>query len=293
MNIQTTIKKLRSLYPASTGQLDLIENIRQEMSSQPLEEFFEPVSVIDTSNEGRTLVSISPESLAAWTKHIAYSTQVRMCALESAILSELAEGRLLSSMVLIRGHMEIAGLAALCEEILIESMCTRNLERLEDLILKTLFGTSLSQMAKKDKTTDEMLLLSAQRTIRIDSAIEAMDKFASQGKVGMCYRRFYALLCEFAHPNYPGVKSFIQVLNKNEGGWLVKYQDDEEIEDAHIDMALQMFSDNMRVGYAASELLRLARFSGSVTEIAYASASEGEVERIWARIIQLPIDDHD
>ena len=293
MDIQAAIEKLRSSHPGVIGPLHLIESIRQEISLRPLEEFFEPVSSIDLSAKPRRLESISPQSLAAWTKHIAYSTQARMGALEPAILSELAEGRGLASMVMIRSHMEVAGLGALCQEELIKSMCTRDLEPLKVLIPKTMFGTSMTQIAKKDEATQEMLLMSEGGTITISSAIAAMDKFSSQGEERMRYRRFYALLCEFAHPNYRGVKSFVRVLRQDENGWIVKYEDAEEIEDAHVEMALQMLSDNMRIGYAASELLRLARFTASAAGIDYASASESEIERIWSRIIQLPIDDED
>ncbi|MBW1796453.1 MAG: hypothetical protein JRJ38_18885 [Deltaproteobacteria bacterium] len=293
MNIEFAINKLRSSHPSVAGPLDLIENIRQEISSRPLEEFFEPVSVIDMSAKQRTLESINPESLTAWTKHIAYSTQVRMGALESAILSELAEGRGLASMVMIRSHMEVAGLAALCQDTLIRSVCTRDLQPLKVLIPKTLFGTSMTRIAKKDEATQEMLLMSEWDTITIASAINAMDKFSGQGQEKMRSRRFYSLLCEFTHPNYRGVKDFARVLHEDENGWIVKYEDTEKIEDTHVDMALQMLSDNMRIGYAASELLRLARFHGSADGFDYASASESELERIWSRIIQSPIDDKD
>jgi hypothetical protein len=290
MDIRVGIDKLRSSYPSVSEKLDLIQNVRFEISSVPLEEFFEPVSVIDMSNKRHKLDLISPESLAAWTKHIAYSTRVRMGALEPAILSELADGRVLASMVMIRSHMEIAGLAALCEVTLMQAVHTKDIEPLRILIPKTLLGTSLARDAKKDQVTQDMLLMSEQEGITISSAIEAMDNFSSPDEERVRYRRFYALLCDYAHPNYRGVKGFTQVVREDREGWVVKYKDTEEIEDAHVNMALQMLSDNMRIGYAASELLRLARFPGSATEFDYVSASEKEMERIWTRIIQLPFD---
>lgn len=291
MDIRVAIDNLRSSYPSVGGTLDLIQNIRFEISSLPIEEFFEPVSVIDMSNKRHKLDSIIPESLTAWTKHIAYSTRVRMGALEPAVLSELAEGRVLASMVMIRSHMEIAGLAALCEVTLIQAVHTRDIEPLRILIPKTLFGTSLARDAKKDQLWQDILLMSEQEGITICSAIEAMDNFTSPDKDWVRYRRFYAILCDYAHPNYRGVKGFVQLLREDKEGWVVKYKDTEEIEDAHVNIALQMLSDNMRIGYAASELLRLARFPGSVTELDYVSASEEEIERIWTRIVQLPFND--
>jgi len=292
VDIERAIEKLRAGYPLAAKSLALIENIRNEISVRPLQEFFEPVSAIDMSAEQRTLESIGQESMAAWTKHIAYSTQLRMGALEPAILSELVEGRVVAPMVMLRSHMEIAGLAALCEKTLMECVRSQELEPLKILIPKTILGTSMVRRAKKDELTQDMLLLSEQGSITITSAIEAMDKFPGQGSEQMRFRRFYALLCDFAHPNFRGAKHFMKVLDENESGWVIKYEEGEKLRDAHVDMALQILSDSMRVGYAASELLRLADFSGSAYGFSYASGSEAEIERIWTRIIQRPIDNN-
>ena len=123
----------------------------------------------------------------------------------------------------------------------------------------------------------------------IKEAIEAMERFAGMGKPTLQFQRYYALLCEFAHPNAKGARHLVEVLKDSEDGWLVQYRENERLEDVAVDMAVSMLAKSMRVGHAASELLRLCDFRGSATEFGYQSASESEMERIWVRIIQRPL----
>ncbi len=285
------IERIQKRYPSCSELLDLFDNIYQEVSTLPIQEFFEPVSVIDASKKKHELIAISPEHLNAWTQHIAYSTRARMRQLERAMLAEAAQDRMLSAMVLIRSHMEAAGLAALCINTFTEFVKSEDIHALRELMLKTMFGTSLKRAAKKDETLDEILRMSEQETITISRAIDAMDEFGQSGR--RC-KRMYALLCECAHPNPRSAKGFMEaIMRRDEAGWTIKYHEREDFGDKYVNMAFHCLCHSMRVGYAASELLRLSRSVSTDEGASFSGASDEDFKRIWTKIMQMPIDEQE
>lgn len=285
--MRTALERIRSKYPSCTELLDVIQSIHAETASLPLEEFLEPVNIVIEGPGQRRTSIITPELLVAWTRHIAYSTRVRMRALEPAILNELAADRILSSMVLIRSHMEAAARCAFCEEALVECSHSNDFSPIGELYLKTLFGTSMKHEAKKSEQVRELLTFSEDAPIKITEAIDAMDKFA--GGVATNTRRLaYALLCEYSHPNQRGAKTFQEAI-EHENGWIIRYSEKERVDESTVAMALKWLLDNMRIGYGTAELLRLSRFEQTDNGIILIKPYQHEGAWIWERIMQLPI----
>jgi hypothetical protein len=70
-------------------------------------------------------------------------------------------------------------------------------------------------------------------------------------------------MCEFAHPNSRGVLGFARSREDSTVGWYIRYTPTEEVGVQEKTMVLSILLETMRVGYAATELLRL----GTVVEL--------------------------
>jgi hypothetical protein len=185
-------------------------------------------------------------------------------------------------MVLLRSHVEAAGLACLAERTLSKSAHDGDLEPLQVLISKTLFGTALHRTAKKDEELQDLINQSAQETITIAAAIDALEQFVGPESTGV-FRRNYAILCDFAHPNIRGVAGFSRVLEESDEGWTIQYSYAEKVEEPHVSMVLDLFYSSVGLGYCASEILRLCRFTQDDCGFEIYSPTEVEMRGIWER----------
>lgn len=277
-------KKSPELLPV----LNRIKLLDSQIACLPIEQFFEPISVIEASKDEHQLLSPEAADLSSWTKHMAFSTRLRMRTVEPGILRELCAARYLPAMVLLRSHMEAAGLASLCIQELTSSAQSGDFSPLSTLIPMTLFGTALVKEAKKKPQYQDLLTFTEGRTITICKAIEALDKFFFQQLASGQTSWTYGILCEYSHPNLRGTRAFVFHRELGNAGWIIQYQDKEQ-EEGEIAFALDTLLMCMQAGYAASEMLRLATFRQEPTRIAYESIGIDELNHIWVDILQRSI----
>lgn len=245
-------------------------------------EFYEPVSVLERREDGSTShVELDHILLVAWTCHMAHSMYSRLRSLEPGVLREISEGRLLTASTLLRAHLEASAMAALCFVRLSQFRGQMESEPLTRLVGRTLFGTALTNRAKKDDRVQEMLTFAEQRTPTITEALEAFDQFLYQSTASGTTQILYSLLCEFAHPNHRGTRGFVEYSEVEPEGWIVRYNLTERLESEFIEGTLSGLSRSMRGGYAAIELLLATDFSDEKPH--YLGVAEPVGMSIWNR----------
>jgi hypothetical protein len=99
----------------------------------------------------------------------------------------------------------------------------------------------------------------------------------------------YSFLCEFAHPTLRGIKTFFDTVS-SDGGWTIQYRtgDASTLLEAELVMALETILENMRYGYAASELLRRSQVHGVYPRLALEPPARSDPRFVWLQILQRP-----
>jgi len=154
---------------------------------------------------------------------------------------------------------------------------------------KILFGTSVN-LERKATIFQGTGSVSPQDPIRLMTAVEAMDRFAegTPTPVRYYFRGAYAILCEYAHPNLGGVRSFFEIVEETSEGWALKYGYDESVAEADVKSALIAIIQNMRVGYANVLLLISGRFEDRPSGIVYRRTPPELGRWIWENILRDP-----
>ena len=291
MTHQSALDRLRVSVPTSVNVINSVALLETVVRGLPLTPFREPVAIVEIGDKGNNeLANLDAAYLSAWCNHIAYSMRVRMRTLEPGILEDLTDGKYLSAQVLLRAHLEASAVASLCLEHVRMTASDGDLARLNTLIPRTLFGTALYNKAKRNDFVKSMLTYSEQRTILISDAIKALDDFAygpaaDQEVLSIAY----GLLCEAAHPNHRGTKSYVTVeqLDPNaEYGWEVRYSETEAVSSVLAERLLELLLVSMRHGYAASEMLRRMRLSESSGTLVFETIDMKHARAIWIDLLQ-------
>jgi hypothetical protein len=252
----TAYVEIENIIGKNNPDLTDILNMRDYVLAIPFETFYEPVSITEGFGNRRKLVNFTPEIINAWVKHVCCSSKVRMLHLEEAALSELSHARLLSSMVLIRSHLEAAGLACLCNDEIRKWLETSDPAIIQELIPPTFLGTSMFRAKKKDTTVAAMLYLSEQDKVPSSRIISALDKFFSSGDSTGVAHSFYGFLCEFTHPNMRALKDHVNVVHHEPEGWSHSYQLQAKLDKEHYIMSLNSLRRSMKAGHTTCEILR-------------------------------------
>jgi hypothetical protein len=274
---------LRSRFPDEHDTIRVIDEFQRWADAQPLEPFREPKSFV-IRNSGKPEVGpMDVEDLNAWRRHVADGTLVRLRGLEATILSELATGRATAGMIVARAHMEVAGLAAYCSEVLLSAGRDGKWDRLAKVVQQVYFGSSMRIQAKGTPPL-ERFLLEEVCPIRPGELIKAMDRFA--GHDGTRYQMIYGLLSDYAHPVTS--RAFFDVLSEDEAGWFLKYRSEDPLDDLSAHMALDIILGNMRIGYACASLVAcsavLVRPGGGFV---LRTPTEEQAGEIWRRFLDL------
>jgi len=284
MTFSDLIEQVRRRFPDTNQRMRQLERFSRAAEQLPWEPFYEPVSVIEHDQKGRGKhLNVDAPMLGAWAKHMAYSMRIRMRSFEPIVLRELAVGTTLGASTALRAHLEAAAMASLCLLRLNEARTDEGLEKLASLIPKTLFGTALSNKAKKDERVLEMLSFAEQQTITICTAIRALDEFAYGDAANGSTEILYALLCESGHPNHRGTLTFVTSKDVEPEGWRISYA---PAEDAGLSVVIGVVDGlrlSMRGGYAASEMLRVAEFLDGPRP--YRGTPMDEGQRIWSTFL--------
>jgi hypothetical protein len=268
--------------------LEAIAAISDAVDSLPFEPFFEPVSVLSIRDGKPQLAVIGANDVAAWATHVAYASRARMRALEFPILREIHDGHLTASAALLRAHMETAALAAHAFLTVTDTAKSGDKERLDELMRKTYFGTSLFKETKDAPELKEYLDFSDQCTGRVRELVSSLDRFLEPDQpAGNRQLLRYALLCEYGHPNFRGMKGFSRVVEETEGGWFIQYTREEDVGRDGVQMVLEYLLENMRLGHAAAEFLRRTTFVEEDGHLRCYGPDPDEVSWIGRQIMRL------
>jgi hypothetical protein len=213
-----------------------IDSIREVYKSIKFETLFEPTQLRIQEKGKKMNVEITNHlDLIAWQKEIAYSSVVKMHTVENSIYNSIKNKDLYSMAILLRHHMENAGLLALAVEILIESLDKENFEVLNRFISKTWFGSAFYN--KPLFRDSEQAFLSIE-TVTISAMVNALDKFLATISCDQneepqnIFNNNYTLLCQIAHPNSASSCFFTKTKKVKNGTnvtftWNGNYQEDE------------------------------------------------------------------
>lgn len=281
-----SLSKLVESVPTTAVKAKACLQIRSFGDLDPHPWFFEPASVIDGTYKRKRLVSLDPILLRAWCRHIAFSTRVRLIQIEDSIPTLLLENLQLPAFVLIRSHVEAAGLSALCLNTLSDCMSTGDVSPLMELIPRTLFGTSLRRQSQKDEVTSALLSFEEGDPPKVAELLKGLEEFArSTGGDGSYFPRTYSLLCESAHPNLRGTRDFTEVRDVDDRGWEIKYGNANANPTQAAEVILDVLVNSMKVGYSSWMMLLRADFHISDNQVVYESPSPEDLEEIWKNIV--------
>ena len=292
------VAAIMAQHPEHTQTLQAISAISDVVNSLPFEPFFEPLSAVFVfplraeqargRRDERQFVSISAGQVTAWANHVAYACRARMRSIEVPILREIHDGHLTASAVLLRSHLETAGLAAHSFLTVTNSAKSGNRAPLDDLMRKTLSGTALFKETKRVPELEQYLDQSDQSTASASEFIGGLDRFLEPDKpAGNRHRLRYAPLCEFAHPNLRGFKGFSHTVRETEDGWFVQYTEEEDRGAHGVQMIVEYLLEDMRLGYAASEFLRRATFADDGDRLQCCPPTPKDVDWIASTILRL------
>jgi hypothetical protein len=285
------LHEIAGRYPSTREAVESILRIDAEVDGLSTAAFFEPVSLVEVADGKRRLLALSADLLNAWRQHAAYGARARLRSMERGIFSELQAHRVLSAMVLARAHMEAAAQAAYCEQALVDAAHSGSWDDISETVLRTMLGTSLRIAAKRDARVDELITPSEHLPlVEIGETIKALDRFVAAGQQpGRHSQLMYSFLCEFAHPTLRSVRTFFDATDST-GGWTIRYRagDATTVIEPEFVMALETVLENMRYGYAASELLRRTRIDGAYPDLKLIPPSRADLRYVWSELLQRP-----
>ncbi|MDD2324960.1 MAG: hypothetical protein PHW63_02970 [Alphaproteobacteria bacterium] len=280
--------RLRKLDTELSLLVEEVLRIRNYTAPVVLEQFYEPVSVLDAKGKKKTLINFTPEMLNAWICHSSQASFIKMKELEEGILSEICEGRLLSAMTLIRSHFEAAGMACLCIDELNKWFQTDDSSVLRDIIPITFLGTSLVRASKKFSPLEDGLLFSEQDKMPTSKLISAIDAFVSSKEPTGKMHSYYGFLCEFTHPNLRALRDYIKTEMHEIEGWIHKYKSKADLTKKHYGMMLDVLLTSMKAGHASCAMLREIRITEQDGNVLVHGPDEPQLKEIWENLYFFP-----
>jgi hypothetical protein len=285
------LREIGARYPTTRESVESIRRLNAEIDELPIVSFLEPTSSVELVGGKRRLLALSSDLLNAWRQHASYGSRLRMRSMERGLFSELEACRLLGAMVLARAHMEAAAQAAYCEQLLVDTSTSGAWDDIGDTVLRTMLGTSLRIAAKRTPEVDEFITPGEHFPLEIGESIKALDRFAAAGEPpGRQSQVLYSFLCEFAHPTLRGIRTYFESTDCGPEGWTIRYRTDcnETISGTEFEIILGIVLQNMRYGYACSELLRRSRVTGVYPSFALAPPSPTGLRYVWSHLVQRP-----
>lgn len=195
-----------------------IDSVRVFYDEVVLERYYEPKMVweIDNTkkNDKMTLIIAEPDDINSWIQGLSQGCIVKMRHLEDAIAKLINVGDLYSSAILIRNHLELAGLLCLSLEILLEN----DRDKLQRFISKTSYGAAYYNNPKLRDSDDAFFRT---ETPTVSAMIGALDKFLQAHTDNALNENFfkhnYAFLCQFSHPSTDTSTFFLNATPEGEG----------------------------------------------------------------------------
>ncbi|MFA5819954.1 MAG: hypothetical protein WC854_11855 [Bacteroidales bacterium] len=256
------------LPPNCLEYLEKIDSLQEVYDSIKFETVFEPIQIRHIENGKMNVQVTSYLDLKAWQKEIAYSSIVKMRTTENSIYSSLSNDDFYTFAILLRHHMENAGLLALLVDTLMESFQKKDFNILNKFISKTWFGNSFYN---KPMFRDSDEAFGTIETVSISAMINALDNFLESLNIGgkkpkdKSFANNYTWLCQFAHPNATS-SSFFTETNKTKTGTYINFKwNGNFIAEEGYFRLLSMLVSNMIVGYANFFIFLSFEFSEGMT----------------------------
>jgi hypothetical protein len=250
-----------------TEYLEKIDSLQEIYESIKFESVFEPKQIRLTENGRMQVQIISHQDLIAWQKEIAYSSVIRMRTTENSIYASLDRLDFYAFAILLRHHMENAGLLALTVQILMDSFNKRNFEILNKYITKTWFGSSFYNKPLFRDSGEAFMRI---ETVSISAMINALDSFleSSNKEPSLKLNSFannYTWLCQFAHPNVTSA-SFFTIINKTQNGTIIDFEWDGNfvVEEGYYRL-LNILMNNIIIGLTNYYIFLSFHFSEGMT----------------------------
>jgi len=238
-----------------------LDKVREYYNNVELNKYFEPKMLweIDNSkkNDKMTLQISEPDDINCWIQGLSQGCIVKMRNIEEAISVLMNNENLYSSAILIRHHLELAGLLCLSLEILIE----QDQEKLQRFISKTFYGASYYNNPKL-RESDEAFFRT--ETPTVSAMIRALDNFlqvnTNNGYDENFFKQNYAFFSQFSHPSSDTSSFFLDAKKEGEGNimqfrWKPNYGDIGTIN------TLKVLKQNLQVGLACFYLFTAYHFS--------------------------------
>lgn len=271
------------VFPDLRHTIERIAQVRREAYSRPYEEFLEPISAFDLSGNSPRLIGLTLANVHAFSRHMAYGARARMLSLEMPILEAIVAERLTASMVLLRSHAETAGLACLA----LMTLRDCDSDRLRDVVQRSLFGSALAKGWKSFGDLADFVPSTEADPPLAGQLMHALDRFVvAGGDPSNRYKAAYGLLCEYAHPNSRGMLGFARSAEEAMS-WRIRYTPSEEIRTTDPEMVLALLLEMMRLGYAASEFLRLGVVCVAGDGFSITPPSSVQMKRILTKLMLL------
>lgn len=244
--------------------VEWIDSLRDVYDSIKFEKLFEPTQIREIIYDKMNVKITSHLDLIAWQKEIACSGIIKMRKTEDSILNSLKNNDLYAVFILLRHHMENAGLLTLSVDVLLNSLDNDDFEKLNKYISKTWFGNSFFNKPMFRKSDDAFGTI---ETITVSAMIKSMDKFINnfleKEKIDERnpFSRNYSWLSQFAHPNSASSCFFTTTFEAKEGTDLIfNWDGDFNINDWGLPIFNILFF-NITVGLANYFLLNSFIFS--------------------------------
>lgn len=247
-----------------------IDSIQELYELIKFETIFEPVQLRIQENGKMNVKITSYHDLNAWQKEIAYSSIIKMRTVEKTIYSSVKNKNIYSLAILLRHHMENAGLLALAVEVLLDSFDKANFEILNKFISKTWFGNSFYNKPLF-RDSDEAFL--ATETVTISKMINALDNFLSNLSLNndevnkKAFNKNYTFLCQIAHPNAVSSCFFTKTKKVKNGNYVTFDWDGDYYEEEGLFKFLNILYFNMVFGLSNYYIFLSYRFMENMSVI--------------------------
>jgi len=228
-----------------------IDDYRNFYNLIELVEYFEPVLLTEINNTKKTdkmsLIISEPGDINCWILGLSQNCIVKMKNLEEAVVTLMNKGDLYSAAILIRHHMELAGLICLALEVLRDG----DNEKLQRFISKTFYGASYYNNPRLRESDDAFFRTETPTVSAMIRALDSFLKLNSENKLdeNLCAHN-YAFFSQFSHPSFDSSSFFVDS-RKLEQGHTIQFRWKPNYGQTGVYSTLTALKQNLQIGLAS------------------------------------------
>ncbi|MBP1762372.1 MAG: hypothetical protein H6Q64_1914 [Firmicutes bacterium] len=242
-----------------------IDKYRIFYNSIKLINYYEPIMLNSIDNTKKTdkmsTIISEPDDINCWINGLSQSCVVKMKYLENSMITLLNSGDLYSTAILIRHHMELAGLICLCLEVLLEALKDKDYMKFQRFISKTFFGAAFYNNPVLRESESAFFRT---ETPTISAMIRALDNFLKANSASEIYDSVfahnYAFLCQFSHP-CSDTSSFFTDFEKIDKGHMIQFRWQPDYGKTGFFVMLNALKQNLQFGLASFYLFTAYHFT--------------------------------